>query len=404
MLVSLDPTDCYPTIELSNDNLTAEETGTSGWNSVRGTVGYTEGQFYFEVTINALAAYIMIGAADDLMSLGGFVGSSPGSIGIMSVNGQTYTNGSATGIEGTPSFGTGDIISVAVNLNTNQIWFRKNGGPWNNNALNNPATGYGTVIGFYPTGPVYPAVSGYTVGDEVTCNFGGTPFAYSPPSSAPVNFIAFQSGGNSGVIGVPPALISYAPVPPRVFAPTIIAPLSPATAIAPSIIGNTTVAPASATAETVVPTTVAPVNLANASSPGVPTNAEGTPLDEGSQATNAEGELIEDGTGLLPDGQPAESDGVAMAVAMASASTSTLVLVGLAGGALAAAVAAGFTLGEAMLIAGVTAEILSEGLSGDTTFDADTSSNLGANIAGAVAPADSPGDDGTGFGGAAGDN
>ena len=87
---------------------------------------------------------------------GAYPGNDSQSVGF-SMDGNFYTNGSIVA-SSLPTWTTNDIIDVAVNLSNNKIWIRVNGGNWNNDISQNPATGNGS-LGI--TGPTsfYPVLS-----------------------------------------------------------------------------------------------------------------------------------------------------------------------------------------------------------------------------------------------------
>lgn len=92
---------------------------------------------------------------------------------------------------------TGDVICVALDAG-NKIWWRVNGGNWNNSFASNPATNNGGMdLASKPiNGTVYPAYSvrvnsaGTT---SITANFGASAFAFTPPSG----FTALDTPGNA---------------------------------------------------------------------------------------------------------------------------------------------------------------------------------------------------------------
>jgi hypothetical protein len=83
------------------------------------------------------------------------------SIGLNS-GGEYWYNGTIQS-SGLPTWTSGDTIDVAVNLGNNKIWIRVNGGNWNNNPADNPATssgglGVSGLTSFYPV--LCPAYEG----------------------------------------------------------------------------------------------------------------------------------------------------------------------------------------------------------------------------------------------------
>lgn len=105
------------------------------------------------------------------------------------LDGYYYTSGGTTGNFG-DSWQTGNIISVAVDLDAGNLWFAKNG-TWQG-AGADPATGAFPAMNFTIGQYYYPAFSLYrnTVNDpaehaEFTVNFGptsGGTFTYTPPT------------------------------------------------------------------------------------------------------------------------------------------------------------------------------------------------------------------------------
>jgi hypothetical protein len=85
---------------------------------------------------------------------GGYPGNDNKSVGFNAI-GDYYFNGGviATGL---PTFTSGDIIDIVIDLNSgNKIWIRVNGGDWNNSPSENPTTGVCSLTmsgltSFYP--------------------------------------------------------------------------------------------------------------------------------------------------------------------------------------------------------------------------------------------------------------
>ena len=78
----------------------------------------------------------------------------------------------------------GNTVCMAVDLGTKQIWFRVNGGNWNNSGTANPDTPTGGLIFTITAGPFAAKWNSFgTTGDAVTANFGGTAYAFTKPST-----------------------------------------------------------------------------------------------------------------------------------------------------------------------------------------------------------------------------
>jgi hypothetical protein len=98
-----------------------------------------------------------------------------GADGTVSINGAALAN-----IEG---WTQGDVLCFAVDLGSNKIWFRRNGGSWNNNAANDPAANVGGIdISSLAGGPYFALGQGNNSRDTLTANFGASAPAYPMPN------------------------------------------------------------------------------------------------------------------------------------------------------------------------------------------------------------------------------
>ena len=151
-------------------------------NLVRSNVSHSSGQYYFEMTVVAAAVLTAVGVgvdngAEPLVRPGGGVG------GICWVgNGGVSYNGANNAFVIAP-FSVNSVLGVAVDIGNKLIWFRNNGGNWNNNASANPVTG--SQVGGISIAAVTPNVFALAQltnqNDEITANFAG-PFAFAAPS------------------------------------------------------------------------------------------------------------------------------------------------------------------------------------------------------------------------------
>ena len=113
----------------------------------------------------------------------GFPGNDNQSMGYGS-NGTIWYNGSVY-LSGLQTWGNNDIIDIVVDNSASTMWVRVNGGNWNNNPFENPATNTG---GFeIISGPFYPVIC---PGYEGTMIIQNSP-AYNIPSG--YNFLATLS-------------------------------------------------------------------------------------------------------------------------------------------------------------------------------------------------------------------
>ena len=107
-----------------------------------------------------------------------------GGIGMNAYQGHIYVNGADALVGGT-GLNTGDVVCMAIDLGNKRAWFRVNGGNWNWNATNNPATNIGGIdISAVFSGGIsaYPMAGFYINGDAATVNFGASSFSFAAPS------------------------------------------------------------------------------------------------------------------------------------------------------------------------------------------------------------------------------
>jgi len=194
MAATWNPSDKAATITLSGGNLTATLASGSEGNAKATSDCLITGpaKKYWEVTC-------------------GVVGSNGFGVGF------TLTTGSTTEYLGRPadaSFGyyndtafffndtsqgngeaydDGDVISVALDKGNNRVWFRKNGGDWNDDPSANPATNAGGIDISFASGDLLPVIRFENTSNSGTVNFGGSAFVRTPPSG----FTGFVAGGTN---------------------------------------------------------------------------------------------------------------------------------------------------------------------------------------------------------------
>ncbi len=179
-------------VTLSGGDLVVTNTGTTSWNQgvrVADTHAQSTGKYYFEYTINNLAATgvnvdTTWGVALTSASYSGL----PNAVNAFLMNqaGLVFSNHASYG---TP-FGqraSGNIIGIAINFDNQKIWFRiAPSGDWNNTPGGDPVTNaFGhTTAGLI--GAMVPIVGfgGYVgvAGNVITANFGATAFSGAVPS------------------------------------------------------------------------------------------------------------------------------------------------------------------------------------------------------------------------------
>lgn len=171
------PADTAAGITLSNGNLTA--TGTAGFKSTRATASKTTGKWYFEYTIGAIPTIVGFGRAEAAIT--NFPGSNDKSWGYYNTGALYYTN-AANGLSGS-SYATyiaGDVIGIALDMDTKTARFYKNGVAQGSGSINLPDSSSDSTVKIAAGVAVYP-MAGMN-GGSVTVNFGATAFAYTPPT------------------------------------------------------------------------------------------------------------------------------------------------------------------------------------------------------------------------------
>jgi hypothetical protein len=143
-----------------------------------GTFGLSYGKWYWEITNNSSTARSLIGvmpsgATRDADSYLGAVGIAYDTIG------YTWNRGALN--TGFPTFTSGDVVGIALDVDNGKIWFSKNG-TWLNSG--NPATGSNPTYSSIGATTYFPATSegGKYEPVSVIANFGQRSFASTAPS------------------------------------------------------------------------------------------------------------------------------------------------------------------------------------------------------------------------------
>ncbi len=170
------PATAAPSLAISNSNLTVSRANFAGWAFVRASNPRSSGKWYFEVRIDQIfdGVYGLVNPSIFPDHKNWYLGSYPGSYGIEDISGRAYPGlyGAGSGI-----FAAGDIVQVAVDLDSGRMWFGRN-----NNWVGNPSAGSGmTFTGVF--GPMVPAVGLYCNAPcAATCRFSSG-FSYAAPVS-----------------------------------------------------------------------------------------------------------------------------------------------------------------------------------------------------------------------------
>lgn len=137
-----------------------------------GSFAVNSGKWYWEVTIDVAANYGMAGISLDGIRHTSFPGSTAYSYGYLGVNGNLYHQAVNTAYGAT--WGVGDIIGVALDMDNGNLYFYKNG------VIQNSGTPAATGLSGYWRPSVRGGISGNVA--TATANFGQRPFAQTPPT------------------------------------------------------------------------------------------------------------------------------------------------------------------------------------------------------------------------------
>jgi len=189
MAVTWDPATSHTSIILTNGNLTASKNTIFDRTAIA-THGVASGKVYLEVTINNFNS-IFLGAQTAPFLVGGNILAGTEYFGWRGTSNDVYSYNGAT-VSGPGTYGTGDVLGMALDMDTNQVWFSLNG-TWQGD----PAAGTGSPVTGLSAGPWFPGISMNNT-SSVTLNAGASAFVYPIPSgftayggSAPVETQVF---------------------------------------------------------------------------------------------------------------------------------------------------------------------------------------------------------------------
>lgn len=166
---TINPADKDANLTLSGGNLKATRGAGGVYASARNTVSFSSGKYYFEATINtAVTGEIDIGICQATLALNSYVGSTATGWGYRALDGRVYNNGVSVGTFST--YGTGDVVGVAVDLTNNRVWFRKGTGNWNGSPTANPTTNVGGLA--ITAGTYFAGLTIQIPGEALTMAFG----------------------------------------------------------------------------------------------------------------------------------------------------------------------------------------------------------------------------------------
>lgn len=186
---TFDPVNVSSGVTLSGGNLVATAaTGASSHfaRSLRAAVS-NYGKFFFSGTATVMDSGTSVGLGLAATISQASLGLDTKSVGYFPSGIVKLNNATIATIQ---TFTTGDVVDTAVNFGTGTvgselIWFRVNGGNWNNSGTANPATNTGGIsISSLIYGPYYAYVcpGNSAANTSWTSNFGATSYPHAAPA------------------------------------------------------------------------------------------------------------------------------------------------------------------------------------------------------------------------------
>lgn len=184
--ITLDPARINPGIwALSGGNLIAKLTAGTGstYVTVFGRRYQSTGKFYYEATCNAVVfgANIGPGWANSFGLPDSFIGNS-NSVSLRNDGVVVYNGGTSSTFN---TWAVGATICCAIDIDNKKVWWRVNGGNWNNNATFDPGTntgGFDITTIWTSNNYFVPAIAMVSTNDQFTFNFGASAYAQTVPT------------------------------------------------------------------------------------------------------------------------------------------------------------------------------------------------------------------------------
>ena len=167
-------------ITLSNNDKTA--TGTTTTSYVRSTqtqANEITGKFYAEFRVDVRTS----SSATALVPVSSVISTGTNIADVALSSGAIRIDGNPTGVSLGSAFAAGDVVCMAWDAGAEIIWWRKNGGNWNNNSSADPATSAnGISISTFPTGNYALRFRGAAAAEAVTIRTELAEYTQSVPS------------------------------------------------------------------------------------------------------------------------------------------------------------------------------------------------------------------------------
>lgn len=185
------PSDKSASVSLTGGNLVAASSSATA-GSVRGTNSVGAGKkVYLEIKCTySIINDSTIGVATAAAILGTVGGTHIGSAVVNIFGGAMYVN-NTTSKGNIGLFNSNDVLCVALDMTSQNIWFRRNNGNWNNSGTADPSTNSGghDVSALFTSAAAFPLASFVDAALNETINAGASAFTQTIPSG----FVAWNS-------------------------------------------------------------------------------------------------------------------------------------------------------------------------------------------------------------------
>jgi len=205
---TLNPLDNYYASSTFSEGNLKISTGGSNTTYNTSTFGLTQGKWYWEYKFTGTTQQYMTGIASKLSNATTDVlGDGTEEIAINQSGSGIYENNSTTSY-GSGDLASGDIISVALDLDNNNLYFAKNG-QWGSGSAWNQT--FSTALAYSITDPASTTLGAYFVAvgewngsgtSEINMNFGNPPFSISSGNSDDNGYGNFEYQPPSGYLAL----------------------------------------------------------------------------------------------------------------------------------------------------------------------------------------------------------
>lgn len=179
---TFDPANTNANLTLSNGNLTATtNSNVGGYGVSRSIASHSTGKYYAEFVHNLAGSNgnSVNGSINGSGSLSAYLGNT-NSVGYFG-NAAVYVNN--VQVSTIQAYTNLNNVGMAFDITNSLIWFRVNGGNWNNSAPADPATGVGGISTSGYSCPCYAgAAQAISTSETFTANFGASAYTFTAPA------------------------------------------------------------------------------------------------------------------------------------------------------------------------------------------------------------------------------